>query len=119
MKKAIIDQLFLGFLLLMGIVTFVATVNDETSARNYIYDLKALTNASAKAMAKHYVNNLDMCEAQTVTANIFKQQPLATGLVSYKWWDNNKDGEPDSVSASIAAHPYSTFWYRFFDKDFF
>ena len=124
MKKAIIDQLFLGFLLLMGIVTFVATVNDETSTRNYIYDLKALTKASAKAMATYYADNIDMCTAQTITTDILNQQKLGTetlseGLVSYKWWDSNGDGEPDQVTASIAAHPFDTFWYRFFDKDDF
>ncbi len=124
MKKAVLDQLFLGFLLLMGIVTFVATVNDETSTRNYIYDLKALVKSSANAMARHYESNIDMCAAQNITTSILNQQKLgnealSNQLVSYRWWDNDGDGEPDQVTASIAQHPYDTFWYRFFDKDDF
>lgn len=124
MKKAIIDQLFLGFLLLMGMVTFVATVNDETSTRNYIYDLKALAKESADAMASYYVENIDMCTAQDINTNILNQSKhgkdsLDNGLVSYQWWDTNNDGEPDQVTTTIAQHPHDTFWYRFFDKDSF
>ncbi len=124
MKKAVLDQLFLGFLLLMGIVTFVATVNDETSTRNYIYDLKALVKSSANAMARYYESNIDMCTAQNITTSILNQQKLgnetlSNQLVSYRWWDSDGDGEPDQVTASIAQHPYDTFWYRFFDKNDF
>lgn len=124
MKKAIIDQLFLGFLLLMGMVTFVATVNDETSTRNYIYDLNALAKSSAEAMARYYENNIDMCTAQTITSNILNQskhgnETLNNGLVSYRWWDSDNDGEPDQVTATIAQHQHDSFWYRFFDKDDF
>lgn len=124
MKKAIIDQLFLGFLLLMGIVTFIATVHDETSTRNRIYDLKDLVKSSAKAMARYYENNIDMCTAQSINTNILLNQKIGTdsinsGLVSYKWWDMDSDGEPDQVTATIAQHPHATFWYKFFDKDSF
>ncbi len=108
----------------MGIVTFVATVNDETSTRNYIYDLKALVKSSANAMARYYESNIDMCTAQNITTSILNQQKLgnktlSNQLVSYRWWDSDGDGEPDQVSAYIAQHPYDTFWYRFFDKNDF
>lgn len=124
MKKAFIEQLFLGFLLLMGIVTFVATVNDETSTRNRIYDLKALAKTSSQAIARHYEQQLDMCSGQDINGDILTQSKLGQmviddNLLNYSWEDTSGDGQPDQITTTIAAHEHESFWYRFFDKDSF
>ena len=137
MKKAIIDQMFLGFLLLMGIVTFVATVADEMSNRNKVFDLKQITLKTAQAMARSYEKNLNMCYGRTIAENILKESPLGKELLdlrtnseitfTYDYYDKKPinpdgttgDGEPDTVIGSINGYKQDTFWYRFFDKDSF
>lgn len=124
MKKAFIEQLLFGFILFMGIVTFVATISDENQAREKIYDLKALAKNSTKAIAKHYENKMDMCEALEINKNILKesilgQELLKKGLISFDWWDTNDDGQPDQIRTDISALEHATFWYKFLDKDSF
>lgn len=124
MKKAFIDQLFFGFFILIAIVTFVATVNDETSIRNRMEDLNTLARTSSQAMARYYELQIDMCTAQDVNDNILRQTKLGNmvldkNLIRYKWMDTSGDGQPDTIQTTIIAHPYDTFWYRFLDKDSF
>lgn len=124
MKNAFLDQLFLGFLLLMSIATFVATVNDEASTRNRIFDLKALTETTSEAVARYYEQQIDMCTAQVIANDILEKSPLGkmvidNNLVSYLWEDTDSDGEPDQITTTIAAHDHATFWYRLFNKDAF
>lgn len=124
MKKAFIEQLLFGFLLFMGIVTFVATVSDEQQAREKIFDLKALTNTSTKALSKHYEDNMDMCEALKINKNILKKSPLGQellekGLIDFNWFDTDDDGQPDQIRTEILPVEHSTFWYRFLDKNSF
>jgi hypothetical protein len=138
MKKAFLDQLFLGFLLLTGIVTFVATVADEAATRNTIYDLKALAVSSSQSIARYYEQNMNMCNGIGITEDILNESKLgkellelkASGDISftYAFYDklpaatNNTpagDGQPDSVVTTISGYKKSTFWYRFFGKDSF
>ena len=137
MKKAFLDQLFLGFLLLMGIATFVATVSDETSTRNKIYDLKQLSLKTSQAMARSYENNMDMCYGKTIAENILKESTLGKELLAlksdgsinfdYDYYDllpanqdgSVGDGEPDTVITKITGYKQDNFWYRFFDVDSF
>lgn len=130
MKRAIVDQMLLGFILVLGIITFVATLNDETKTRNYIYDLKAFAQNTAKTMARHYEYSIDMCAAQQVAKNLELQTKIGNKLISggylpypndnlgygYTWLDKDSDGEPDAIQVKIKSHQYETFWYRFFDK---
>lgn len=137
MKKAFLDQLFLGFILLMGVVTFVATVSDEMANRNKIFDLKQLTLKTAQAMARSYENSMDMCYGKTIAENILKESSLGKELLklkensqitfSYDYYDltpTKRDGsvgdkQPDTVIVTITGYKQDTFWYRFFDKDSF
>lgn len=124
MKKAFLDQLLFGFILALAILTFVATVNDETSTRNRINDLKDLARSSSQAVARYYEEQIDMCEGQNVNDDILKQTILGNmvldnNLISYSWEDTSGDGQPDRVTTTIAAHGHDTFWYKFFDKDSF
>ncbi len=133
MKKAIVDQLFLGFMLGMALFAFAATAIDETNTRNYIYDIKDIAKVSARTMAGHYVENYDPCTAQKIASDIVLQSQLGqklanSGLISYQWLDLapdtngdgvGEDGEPDTVRVTIAQHPHKTFWYNFFGFDNF
>lgn len=145
MKKAFIEQLFLGFLLLMGVVTFIATVNDERQHRNKLFDLQDLANESIKIMSIAYrraisagiaSENLAMCAAQTAATSILSTDNLGAEVMSnsgftYIWRDNGTydgdgnfvnstlDGRPDNVSTSISAYQQDNFWYKFLDQDNF
>lgn len=137
MKKAFLDQLFLGFILLTGIVTFVATVNDERATRDKIYDLRSLVTKSSQAMARSYERNIDMCLGKTTNTNILRETTLGLELLdnkangniefSYEYYDllpvNNDgsfgDNEPDTVITTVTGYEADTFWYRFFDVDSF
>eukprot|EP01029_Cantina_marsupialis_P020209 TRINITY_DN4737_c0_g1_i10.p2 TRINITY_DN4737_c0_g1~~TRINITY_DN4737_c0_g1_i10.p2 ORF type:complete len:116 (+),score=10.90 TRINITY_DN4737_c0_g1_i10:405-752(+) len=108
MKKAFLDQLFLGFLLLVAIVTFVATVIDETQTRNRINDLKDIARSSSHAMAEYYALQVDMCEAQDINNDLLRQTKLGTylldnNLIYYLWSDTTGDGQPDQVQTNINA----------------
>ena len=135
MKKAVMDQLFIGFLLGMALFGFAATVIDETSTRNYIYNLKDTAKVAAKTMARYYEQNFDICTSQKIAADIILQGEIGDkltneGLISYQWFDTwpdtNGDGigdaaqpEPDVIRVTIASHKHNTFWYRFFGFDDF
>jgi len=124
MKKAIIDQLLIGLLVLAGMFAFVATVNDERQARSKIYELKKLAANSANAMANHYMIEKDICSAQNIANSILGKTNLGTQLlsnnnISYTWRDSNTDGTPDSVTATISNYKEKTFWYRFLELDEF
>lgn len=133
MKKAVVDQLVLGFLLGMALVAFAATAIDETNTRNYIYDLKDTAKISAKTMARYYEENFDLCNAQRIASDIVLQSEIGEklsndGLISYQWLDTwpdtngdgiGEDGEPDTIRVTIAEHAHNTFWYRFFGFDDF
>lgn len=137
MKKAFIDQLFLGFLLLMGIATFVATVSDEASSRNKFYDLKLLAVKTSQTLARSYESNMNMCYGKTIAEDILNESSLGKEILElkknsgltfdYDFYDMSPtnadgtvgDGQPDTVITTISGYKQSTFWYRFFNKDAF
>lgn len=124
MRKAFIDQMFFGFLLLMGVVFFVATVSDETIIRNKMEDLQSLARASSHSISEYYALQMDMCTAQDINNNILRQTNLGNfllnnGLVNYTWLDTTGDLQPDTIRTTFGAYDYQTFWYKFMDKDSF
>ena len=124
MKKAIIDQLLIGLLVLGGIFVFIATVTDEMAARNKVYDLKKLAQNSVRAMAQHYIQFENICEAQSIANNILGQTALGSelitnNLISFVWRDSDSDGWPNSITATISGYKEDTFWYRFIQLDEF
>ncbi len=128
MKKAMLEQLMLGFLLLTTFTLFVATVYDEKNTRDRIYELKQIAKEASIAMARYYEQQIDMCTAEAIAIDILSQTPtgrylLNNNLISFQWKnitpDYNNDGvgddrNPDQVTTTIRSHPYSTFWYKFF-----
>jgi|GEM_PF-6068097 len=133
MKKAVLEQIMLGFVLLTTLALFVATIQDERNTRDRIYDLKEIARTASKTMASHYSNQIDMCQAQQIAINILNQTPtgrylINNNLIAFQWKDLlpdfdrdgiGDDGEADTITTTILAHPYETFWYKFFDKDSF
>jgi hypothetical protein len=124
MKHALVDQLLIGLLVLGGIFVFVATVNDDTMARNKVYELKKLTSNSARAMAKHYMEQEDICQAQNISNSILSQSNLGAQLlsgnhISYVWRDSDSDGFPNSITVTISGYKEKTFWYKFLQLDEF
>ena len=137
MKKAFIEQFLLGFLLILGTLTFVATSVDEYNNRNKIFDLKKIALQTGKAMAHSYEQNMDMCYSKTIAENILRQSALGQDLLTrkangeidfeYDFYDlepQNDDGtigdnQPDQVKVRINGYTYETFWYKFFEKESF
>ena len=137
MKKAFLDQLFLGFLLLMGIASFVATVSDEMSTRNKIFDLKQLALKTSQTLARSYENNMNMCYGKEIAEGILRESSLGEELLAmnnsgeitfdFDYYDLepiNQDGsigdnQPDTAITKISGYKDDTFWYRLFNFDSF
>lgn len=130
MKKAFLDQMFLGWLALAAVVVFVATVADERSAKNKAYDLDDVAQESINALGQEYYKNMQgnittgqvsnvmtaICLAQTTTTNLINTSTLGNKLnssnkISYTWRDagtydivsDSYDGVPDGRPDSITA----------------
>lgn len=69
MKKAFLDQMFLAWIAISAIVIFVATLSDETSAKNKYYDLSDLADDTMNALAREYFKNMqgDLNSGNTIT----------------------------------------------------
>lgn len=124
MRKAFLEQVLLGFLLIMGLISFVATVEDESNTRAKINQLKNMAKKSTESMAHYYRINLDMCKAEKIVKKLFRNDKLGKKLmdmnkVVLQWNDTNGDGEPDQVSTTILEINHSTFWYKFLKKNAF
>lgn len=118
MKKALLDQLFLGFLLLVLMIFFVSTVNDETNARNKVYDLKSFARKAATAAAKYYAfERLNTSEAEMIANNIIQEMTGGDVTISSYTWDFSNT--PNTLTTTITNYQQKNFWYRFLEKDTF
>ncbi|MEA1915536.1 MAG: hypothetical protein U9N30_09515 [Campylobacterota bacterium] len=120
MKKAIIDQFMIAGVLLVMIIIFVATVNDEASARNKLYNLKGVINTSAYSMGSYYMfQEENTSNAEDVSDDILDQTPLGSEIknaVTYTW---DLVSEPRTVTTVINNYVQENFWYKFLDQDSF
>lgn len=124
MKKAFIDQIFFGWLLLTAIVVFIGTSTDEKIARNKVYDLDDLAFTYSKAAASSYLNSYSMCSAQEISEDILKEMILGSEIyennqIEIVWKDTNFDNVPDSVTTTISGYKQENFWYKFLGKKSF
>jgi len=106
MKKAIINQMFLGFLLISGLVTYVATISDEQLEKRKVYNLKDITDESMRALSNTYLQGMSgelikgektttmraVCNAEDVTKQLLQasslgQELLDTGSIEFVWRD--------------------------------
>ncbi len=148
MKKAFLDQMLMGFLLIFGIVMFVATVNDEREAKNKYYDLEDVALESIKALGAEYFKNMQgnldgpsdtmtaICLAEDTTDDLVQASTLGKDLfdnnkIRYVWrdagtydsntdtYDGVPDGRPDTITAVVDDYTKTNFWYKFLGKESF
>ena len=114
MKKAIIDQILLGFILFSSLVVIGATVSDKMQARDKYYNLKQITDNAVLGLAKYYVQvENSTSDAQDIYNNILEQTKLGLEVkddIVYTW---DFDSSPNNVVATIANYEEETFWFKF------
>jgi len=120
MKKALIDQILLGGMLLVIVIVFAATVSDEKAAREKVYQLKNITDTSALAAGKYFMDvNESQEEAEGISDGILDRTTLGREvkpLHTYTWDDISS---PRRLTTSITGYQQSNFWYRLLDLDNF
>ncbi len=124
MKKAFADIILLGFVLVAGVIALIGTVSDQDMAINKSFNLKTLSHTATRALAKHYIYNENMSEAEEVSNNILSRSKLGAevvsqNLVTYTWTDTSGDGNPNVVTTTIQGYVQDNFWFRFFKVDTF
>lgn len=137
MKKAVIEQFLLGFILVFATITFVATVGDEIAAKNKVKNIQELALQTAKTMAVGYNQTINMCWSKTQAENILLETKLGRELLqlnrsnpgsfTYEFYDKlplNADGsvgdnQPDEVRISVSNYEHENFWYKFLDTNSF
>jgi len=124
MKKAFVDQILLGFVLLTGVIFLVGTVTDEKMATNKVFNLKEIASNTTRILAKHYMYNESIEDAETVASDLLNtsslgQDILAQGVISYTWTDITENGEPDVITTTINGYVQENFWYKFMNKNSF
>jgi len=119
MKKAFINSMLLGLVLISSVIVFVATVADDLVVKNKITNLKKVTDNTALTLAKHYVINEDTPSAEVVANNLLEQTKLGVEVLDsivYTWDFIN---EPNGVIVTVPSYSQDTFWYKFLGKDDF
>ena len=115
MKKAFIDQVFLGLFLFVTLMGIGATISDNMEARDKYYNLKKITDNAVLTLAKYYVNvEENSLAAENVHQDMLSETPLGNevkGKIVYKWDFTSK---PNSVTATISNYKQETFWFKFF-----
>lgn len=115
MKKAFIDQIFLGLFLFVTLIGIGATISDSMEARDKYYNLKKITDGAVLTLAKYYVNvDANTLLAETTHQNMLTQTKLGTEVknsITYTWDFIN---EPNSVTATISNYKQDTFWFKLF-----
>jgi len=124
MKKAFVDQVLLGLVLLVGVIFLVGTVTDENMATNKVFSLKEISSNTTRILAKHYMYNDSIEEAEEVANNLLTttklgQDILDQDVITYIWTDTTADGEPNVVTSIIEGYSQSNFWYKFMNKTSF
>ena len=115
MKKAFIDQIFLGLFLFVALIGIGATISDSMEARDKYYNLKKITDGAVLTLAKYYVNvEASTLLAETTHQDMLSQTKLGNEVknsITYTWDFIN---EPNSVTATISNYKQDTFWFKLF-----
>ncbi len=118
MKKAIIDQIMLGFVLFSMLFVFVATVSDELKVRNKYANLKKLVQTAVLSASKYYINeSQNTTEAQNIALGIVEQSALGATIkddIEFTW---DFISDPNNVKAKIENYEEEMFWYKLLDWD--
>ena len=115
MKKAFIDQIFLGLFLFVALIGIGATISDNMEARDKYYNLKKITDGAVLTLAKYYVNvEGNTLLAETTHQDMLTQTRLGSEVknsITYTWDFIN---EPNNVTATISNYKQDTFWFKLF-----
>lgn len=124
MKRAVIDQIFIGFIIVVALIAFVATSLDETVARDKVYNLKALLNNSVKSMGLYYMNVAeDTNVAEQISDDMFEVTTLGREIkpmVVYTWDLVEDVGDPyKHVTTTLNNYQHPNLFYSYFGFKFF
>jgi len=116
MKRAIVDQIMLWFLLISAIIVFLGTSIDERAAVDKFLKLQSLNDKIIQVVAKHYMMNSNTCDAQSIADGILNSSKLGQSIggsctVSYAW--HPSVATPSMVTSTLVAPEYETFWFKF------
>ena len=136
-KKAYINIILIGAMLIVSVVVFVSTTADDVVWKNKYFNLKKITDSTALSLAKAYnlhQKELDPIDiAEGIADNILDNSNLgsdASNYMTYTWCfkDNNctvsdkcllDDKCGGIVTATITNYQHDNFWYKFLGKDQF
>jgi hypothetical protein len=116
MRRAFLNPLLFGFLIISSFIIFGATIVDDMVVRNRIHAIKKTTDTVAVTLAKHYLDTKSTEEAELVAQNILNSRDFTQNLISFMDYEWNLDDEPMNVIVGVSGYEVTTFWYRFLDK---
>ena len=118
-KKAFINIVLLGFVLISSVVVFIASTADDIVWENKYFNLKKITDSTALALAKHYNTNENIDDAETIADGILDATELGIEAKSYITYTWDLVSDPNNVIVTITNYQHANFWYRFLGKDQF
>ena len=112
-KRAFIDKILLGFLLITMSMIFVGTVADKLKVRNKYTSLKTILQTAVLSSAKYYTyENNNTSESESVALAIIAQVPLGNEIknnIIFTWDFYNT---PNNVIATLPTYKEDLFWFR-------
>ena len=118
-KRAFINIILLGFLLISSVVVFVSTTADDVVWKNKYFNLKKITDNSVLALAKHYNENKSVQDAEDIANGILSNSKLGRDALEYINYTWDFDSEPNTVTATLTNYKHASFWYKFLGKQEF
>lgn len=118
-KRAFVDKILLGFLLIAMSMVFIGTISDELKVRNKYTSLKKVLQNTVLSASKYYTyenNNTD--EAEVISLGIIGQTPLGDEIkdsIAFTW---DFESIPNNVKAKLPLYRENLFWFRFVNLDF-
>jgi len=120
MKKAFIDKIMLGFILVSMVFAFIATISDDLSARNTYANLKKIIQSAALASAKYYTKTeQNTANAETIARGIVAQTTLGNAIKDDLVFTWDFASEPNNIKVKIENYQHNLFWYRFLNMESF
>ena len=115
-KRAFIDKILLGFLLIVLSVVLIGTVADELKVRNKYTSLKQVLQAAVLSSSKYYTyEENDINKSESIALGIIAQVPLGNEIkddIIFTW---DFDSTPNNVIATLPTYTEDLFWFRFLD----
>ena len=144
-KRAYINIILIGFVLIASVVVFVSTTADDVVWKNKYFNLKKITDSAAFALGNGYKENQyelredakaaakDIADAILNNSNLGQD---ASSYITYDWCFKDGDGSTadgcpistecslnddcaGTVTATITNYQHDNFWYKFMGKDQF